>query len=252
MMQNHPTQSMLEKRPISKKRILLVEDDPSVLSMVKWLLQGQYEIITNETGANVAEQASEHRVHLILLDIRLPQADGLEICKALRETPSTESLPILIFSGNTEADARVAAFLGGADDFIAKPFLPAELVARIESKLHRMEKGWGINPDQQASPTRKIQPVTGIETDPSRYEIIVNGNSKRLSVLEFKLLGYFLDHPERVIPREELLEKIWPETKVIARTVDAHLVAIRKALKESEYTIKGIYGAGYMLTRKEP
>lgn len=238
---------MAQKNPISKKRILVVEDEPSVMSLVKWLLEGKYEVFTNETGKEVSEQASEHRVHLILLDIRLPEADGLEICRELRENPSTESLPILIFSGNTEADARVAAFLGGADDFIAKPFLPAELAARIDSKLARMEKGWGQNPDQ-ATAIKKSYVIRGIEADSSRYEMVINGKPQRMSVLEFKLLNYFLENPERIIPREEILEKVWAGTKVIARTVDAHLVAIRKSIKDSPYTIKGIYGAGYILT----
>lgn len=179
-----------------------------------------------------------HRPDLIILDLRLRNHNSLDLCKELRSNPQTKHVPVIFYSGTAELDNISDAFDYGANDFISKTARPKELVARILSKVRRIE---------EASEQPDVLACGNLSLDMRKLEASVSGTAIQLSVLEFTLLRFFVMNKDRVMSRAKILEDVWQGSHVSSRTIDTHMVYLRKKLEGFDHSLATVYGAGYIL-----
>jgi DNA-binding response OmpR family regulator len=228
------------------RNILIVDDNQQVLDGLKEVLSRKFHTTVARDADSAFTLANSLNPDLIILDIDLGSSkDGVDLCQALRNEINTRDIPVLMLTGFSATDAKTRAFSAGADDYMEKPVLPEELLARIDSKLRR----WG-----------ELQPVAGstpkpvrcgnLVLSPERNEAVVAGEVFRFSALEFSLLETFVGKPEKIISRDEILKQVWNGVTVGERTIDAHLTNLRKKLKGFDFEIANVYGSGFILRRK--
>ena len=168
----------------------------------------------------------------------MPDMDGFEVCKRLREQPSTRAIPIVMLTASAALESRVKGLDEGADDYITKPFQSRELLARLNARLRRFE----VNQKTSDQLT-----LGNLRLDPKSFQVWVDADEIRLTQMEFELLRYFLEHPNQVVARNKLLGDLWPDAVVTDRTVDTHIANLRKKIRKFNYPLTTIYGAGYIL-----
>lgn len=227
--------------------ILIVEDDDEHLRLLNYLLARRYRLLLASSAEEGLRAAREKGPDLVILDLHLPDRNGVELCEMLRTDERTATVPILLLTGDDMPDRRIAAFTKGADDFISKPFVPAELIARIEARLKR----FGTVGARQAPATARVLRCGNLLLDLDRMLAKVGGSTLSLSTLEFRLLTHFVANPEKVFSREQILQAVWRKTVVAPRTVDTHVSILRRKLKSFDYSIVGLYGSGYSLRPRE-
>jgi two-component system, OmpR family, phosphate regulon response regulator PhoB len=220
-------------------KILVVDDEAAIRQMIGLALsQAGYHCLeaadSNEAQAQIVKETPD----LILLDWMLPGVSGLEYARRLRREKLTQDLPIIMLTARTEEEDKVRGLDGGADDYLTKPFSTRELIARIKALLRR------------ATPLTAETPVetNGLALDPATHRVLAHGRSVTLGPTEFRLLHFFMTHPERVHSRERLLNGVWGDNVYVEeRTVDVHVRRLRKALTPSghERLIQTVRGAGY-------
>ena len=225
-----------------KTTVLIVEDEPAIVELVTFSLR--------EAGWNVCSAATaaegwdfiQHRTpHLILLDWMLPDQTGLRLLARIRADRNFSEIPVIMLTAKSMEEDKIAGLNNGADDYVTKPFSPRELLARTKALLRRKAP-------EHAQNVMSAGPVT---LDPVSCTVAIDSNRIDIGHAEFKLLKFFLAHPERVFSRSQLLDKVWGDHVVIEeRTVDVHVLRLRKALKESEKLIKTVRSVGYMLSEK--
>ena len=224
----------------SPPRVCIVEDEPDIGELIRLHLQRagfQPRLFANAESFRVHLRA--HAADLVILDLMLPDADGIEVCKALRREPKTAALPIIIVTARGEETDRVLGLELGADDYVTKPFSPRELVARVKAVLRR-----------QAAPG---PPPAAIEAGPIRidaqqHSVTVEGKSVDLTATEFRLLSLLASKPGWVFSRDQLLDHLWAgERAVVDRTVDVHIKNLRDKLGRAGQAIKNVRGVGYKL-----
>jgi DNA-binding response OmpR family regulator len=177
-----------------------------------------------------------------LLDILMPGDDGIACLQELRSLPETANLPVLMLTALNEPDVRIRAFNAGADDFIAKPFQPDELIARIESKLNRF---------RTLAKVRSLALRFGdVQMDLSSLRVTVGDEDLNIAPVEFKILGLLMRHKGRLTKREELENFIWPNDPVADRGLDSHIFSLRRKLRKSRLLLQTVYGTGYTLSVK--
>jgi two-component system alkaline phosphatase synthesis response regulator PhoP len=226
------------------KKILIIEDEKDILELLQlYLKRDGYDVHIAKDGEAGLRKASRERYDLILLDLMLPQVDGLEICRNLRSHPQTSQVPIIMITAKTEESDRIVGLEMGADDYITKPFSPREVLARIKAIFRRLEK----------PKAREVRhEYAGIALDHSRHEVTYKGKSYSLTTKEFKLLEYFLDNKGRVLSRDILLNEIWGYDYFgTTRTVDVHVAHLRHKFQVLSKSLVSIKGLGYKL-REEP
>jgi two-component system alkaline phosphatase synthesis response regulator PhoP len=226
------------------KKILIIEDEKDILELLQVYLKREgYDVHIAKDGEAGLRKASRERYDLILLDLMLPQVDGLEICRNLRSHPQTSQVPIIMITAKTEESDRIVGLEMGADDYITKPFSPREVLARIKAIFRRLEK----------PKAREVRhEYAGIALDHSRHEVTYKGKSYSLTTKEFKLLEYFLDNKGRVLSRDILLNEIWGYDYFgTTRTVDVHVAHLRHKFQVLSKSLVSIKGLGYKL-REEP
>lgn len=218
------------------QRVLVVDDEESILELLKYNLEKQgYEVKTALNGTRALEIARKFQPNLILLDIMMPNQDGVETCRQLREIPEMAQTFIIFLTARSEEYSEVAAFDVGADDYITKPIKPRALMSRISALFRRDTK--------KKSVSNQIT-VGEMVIDRSSYTIRINGNEITLPKKEFELLFFLAQNPNKVFGREELLQNIWgSDVYVLARTVDVHVRKVREKIGE-DY-IKTVKGVGY-------
>jgi DNA-binding response OmpR family regulator len=217
--------------------LLLVEDDDSIGRLVKQYLEQQdgWRVVWLRSGEDAVTELRQHPIRLVVLDIGLPGIDGFEVCRRIR---AGSKVPIVMLTARDDEPDRVAGLELGADDYVAKPFSPRELSARIKAILRRSEQR---NEDEVLS-AREI-----VLRRDSR-EVTVGGDPVDLTSKEFDLLACFLEHPGIVLSRERLLDLVWGMTYPGGtRTVDMHVAQLRRKLGDAE-GIRTVRGAGYKLT----
>ncbi|MCP3427878.1 phosphate regulon transcriptional regulator PhoB [Opacimonas viscosa] len=226
------------------KKILLVEDELSIREMLK--------IVLDHSGFDVLEAADydaglaqvvEPYPDLILLDWMLPGGSGVQFAKQLKETPQTSTIPIIMLTARGEEEDKIRGLGAGADDYITKPFSPKELVARIKAVLRRV------------APTNKEEPIhyEGLTLEPVSHRVFAHDDPLDMGPTEFKLLHFFMTHPERVYSREQLLDNVWGTNVFVEdRTVDVHIRRLRKAIElhGHDRLIQTVRGAGYRFSTK--
>ena len=224
------------------KRILIIEDEESIADLEKDYLElSNFEVEVANDGEQGLAQAMEQDFDLIILDLMLPNVDGFEICKKVREKKNT---PIIMVSAKKEDIDKIRGLGLGADDYMTKPFSPSELVARVKAHLARYERlvGSGVKANE-------IIEIRGIKIDKTARRVYVNGEEKAFTTKEFDLLTFLAENPNHVFTKEELFNKIWDMESIgdIA-TVTVHIKKIREKIEfntsKPQY-IETIWGVGY-------
>ena len=213
--------------------ILLVEDEEDIASLVKTYLERDgFQVVWAARGVDGLLALEQHEVRLAILDLQLPDADGLDLCRAIRQQ---SRLPIVILTARDEEIDRITGLEIGADDYVAKPFSPRELVARVRAVLRRAE------PDAEDDAL-----VLGdVTVDRGGRAVTVGGSTVELTGMEFDLLAYLIDHTGLVLSRERLLDRVWGLAfPGGTRTVDVHVAQLRRKLGRPEL-IRTIRGSGY-------
>lgn len=226
------------------KKILVIEDEKDIQELLQLYLKREgYDVQIAKDGATGLRKASKERCDLVLLDLLLPQMDGLEICRNLRSRPETSQIPIIMITAKAEESDRIVGLEMGADDYITKPFSPREVLARVKAIFRRLEK-------PKAKEVR--QEYGGIALDHSRHEVTYKGKSHSLTSKEFKLLEFFLGNKGRVLSRDILLNEIWGYDYFgTTRTVDVHVAHLRHKFQVLNKSLVSIKGLGYKL-QEEP
>lgn len=221
-------------------RILLVEDEPGLVLTVSDLLSTDgYEVENAADGETGLAKALTGKFDLVILDIMLPRKTGFEVCREIRQ--KGVDVAILMLTAKTQVVDRVVGLKLGADDYLTKPFDPAELLARVEALLRRVQK-------ENRIPVQSFQ-FGNINIDFERSELFKDGQPVMLASKEMQLLRYLIDHRGRVVPREELLQNVWEySSDVSSRTIDVHVAWLRQKLEENPQNPKHIHtirGKGY-------
>ena len=213
---------------------MIVEDDLSIAEIERDYLQAnQYEVDIAAHGKDGVNLARENDYDLILLDIMLPDIDGFTVCREIRALKQT---PILFVTARMDDIDKIKGFAAGADDYICKPFSPREVVARVKAVLRR---GGERNPKEY-----------GLTFDKEKYKATLHGKDLDLTVFEFQMLYLLAARPGQIFSREKLMERIYPDHRVVSdRTIDSHVKKLRRkietAAKPGEEWIHSVYGAGY-------
>ena len=205
-----------------KQTILIVEDEPAIADNIRFALETEgYDTIWQAVGANVLTLLKEQKAHLVVLDIGLPDMNGLELCKAIREH---HDVPIIFLTARSDEVDRVVGLEIGADDYMVKPFSPRELSARVKAVLRRT--------DAPADDPSTRMDVSLFRVDGEKRRIFYSSEQMDLSRYEYDILNLFISRPGRIFSRENLMKLIWDEPEMSTdRTVDAHIKNIRKKLK---------------------
>jgi two-component system phosphate regulon response regulator PhoB len=221
-----------------KPRILVVDDEPDAVELVAFnLRQAGWDVATATDGADALGKARSLIPALIVLDIMLPEMDGLEVCKSLRRDPATAAIPIILLTARAGEIDRVLGLELGADDYLVKPFSPRELVLRIRNLLQRR------NPD---SARRERLVFGGLTLDRPRHLVTWNGQPIDLTATEFRLLTVLAERAGRVQSRDTLLRDVWDYDHLIdTRTVDTHMRRLREKLGPAAKHLDTVRGVGY-------
>ncbi|MGV3489235.1 MAG: response regulator [Tuberibacillus sp.] len=228
------------------EKILVVDDEPSIVTLLEFnLKKSGYDVITATDGKKALEMAEDETPDLLVLDLMLPEMDGMEVCRELRMRRIM--VPILMLTAKDEEFDKILGLELGADDYMTKPFSPREVVARVKAILRRTNQG-PINKEQDIN---EKMVIGKLEIYPYRYEAFFKGEKLILTPKEFELLLYLAKHKGRVLPREKLLDEVWDYNFVgDTRIVDVHVSHLREKIEENtrkpEY-IKTIRGFGYKL-----
>jgi two-component system alkaline phosphatase synthesis response regulator PhoP len=211
------------------------------------LAQERFKVLTAEDGEQALQIIQREKPNLVVLDLMLPGLSGMEICKILRNRPETAKLPILMLTAKAGEADRIVGLEMGADDYLAKPFSPREMVARVRAILRRANIAASAD-----GPTAYDK--GGLKIDFTTYEVIVRGKAAKLTLKEFELLRFLVQNPNRVLSRDQLLDRVWGgETYVTPRTVDVHIRRLRKAIEKDDSKPKWILtlrGVGYKFDEK--
>lgn len=219
-------------------KILVVDDEPDALELIEFnLTNAGFRVITAANGAEALQRARFHLPALILLDVMLPEVDGLEVCKILRRDPTTASIPIIMLTAKAGEIDRVLGLELGADDYVTKPFSPRELLLRVKNLLKRRQE-----PEADKEQLR----FDGLVIDIPRHLVLVGNEKVELTATEFKLLVLLAQRVGRVQPRERLLKEVWDYDSLIdTRTVDTHVRRIRDKLGAAARFVETVRGVGY-------
>jgi DNA-binding response OmpR family regulator len=219
--------------------ILVVEDEPSIASFVgMYLEKAGFAVRTAETGADAIEQADAEAPALIVLDLMLPDLDGIDVCRRIRQR---SDVPILMLTARDDDIDKIIGLEVGADDYLTKPFNPGELVARVKSVLRR------ANPQRRELESASLEHGE-LRIDAGRREVTVAGDEVQFAPKEFDLLWELLDHRGLVLTRDQLLERVWGYTFAgDTRTVDVHVRQLRRKLGDAS-PIVTVWGVGYKVS----
>jgi two-component system phosphate regulon response regulator PhoB len=223
------------------KRIALIEDDADIAYTIRLNLRKEKRYLVEHYVSGLAALAAlqEKPFDLVILDLNLPDIDGLALCRELRRADETRKIPIIMLTARVEERDKLLGFDIGADDYITKPFSTQELLARIRAVLRRRA------PEHVAD----VATIGALSLDAATHRVSWNGKPVRMGPTEFKLLHYLMKHAERVHSRTQLLDKVWGDHVFIEeRTVDVHIKRLREALGDAGTMIETVRGAGYRLT----
>ncbi len=223
------------------KKILVVDDDRELLKMLKIMLaKSSYEVKALPSGHKLIEKTLEFRPDLVVLDLMLPDVDGLDLCKQLKTDAATKEIPVIMLTAKSTELDKVVGLEMGAEDYITKPFGVNELLARIKKVLQR--------PVTTAPDKGTLLKSGGIKLDDERHEVTLNDELLKLTPIEYHLLKSLLERVGKVLPRDELLEKVWGyDNMANTRTVDVHVRRLRQKLGAAAKCLTTVGGVGYKL-----
>ena len=220
--------------------ILLVDDEPDILEIVGYnLTQEGYSIVTAENGLKAINQAKKHKPHLIILDVMMPEMDGIEACEKLRAIPELSQSIITFLTARGEDYSQLAGFEAGADDYITKPVKPKVLVSKVKALLRRLRES------QEAPKNLKLG---NLVINREEYKVIKDKKELLLPRKEFELLALLASKPEKVFKREEILDSVWGNEVIVGgRTIDVHIRKLREKIGDDRF--KTVKGVGYKFVK---
>ena len=220
------------------KKIVLIEDDSDLFALLKYNLEKEgYSFAGSQTGKGALELCKRERPDLVILDIMLPDSDGLEICKAIRKHPDLANTPVIFLTARATETDRIVGLELGANDYIVKPFFVRELIARIKIQFRG-----------QAQPVRTLK-AGGLELDRNACRVFLRGGELTLTATEFRLLEFLMTRPGIVFSREQLLNSVWGHDRAVTdRTVDVYVLRLRQKVETDPTNplfIRSVRGFGY-------
>ena len=220
------------------RKIALIEDDADLYALVKYNLEKEgFAVVGAQTGKGVTDLCRREKPDLILLDIMLPDSDGLDICKSIRQHPELAHIPVIFLTARASETDRIVGLELGANDYIVKPFFVRELVARIKIQFRG-----------QTSATRVLK-ASSLELDRSSCEVRLGGSLLTLTATEFRLLEFLMSRPGVVFSREQLLDAVWGHDRAVTdRTVDVYILRLRQKIEAdpaNPLMIRSVRGFGY-------
>jgi two-component system phosphate regulon response regulator PhoB len=223
-----------------RERILVVEDEGDLREVLAYNLSREgYRVSVAASGARALEAVRKEKPDLVLLDLMLPDLDGVEVCRRIRQDPGAGATPIVMVTAKSEESDMILGLGVGADDYVTKPFSVKALLARVKAVLRR---GGASEPD----PSPRAVRLEGLEVDPARHEVRVDGDSVHFTATEFRLLHFLASRPGRVFERETLLRRVLGDDALrVERNIDVHIRSIRKKLRGHRNKIETIRGVGY-------
>lgn len=229
-----------------KKLIAIVDDEQDIVELVKVNLEkAGFKPIGFSKATDFLDFMEKNHPDLVILDLMLPDIDGLEICRSLRQEEKFSSLPIIMLTARGDETDKVVGLELGADDYVVKPFSPRELIARIKAILRRYE----VNQKKNKLGTQVDELLT---IDQGQHRVLVKGKEVTLTATEFKILTFLISKPGWVFSREQILNHLWGEEKIVVdRTVDVHIRHLREKLGPAGQFIKNIRGVGYKYESKK-
>jgi two-component system alkaline phosphatase synthesis response regulator PhoP len=217
-------------------KILLVDDEPDILEILSYNLSAEgYTISTASNGLEAVKIAKKQQPHLIIMDVMMPEMDGIEACEKIRNLPELKDTVITFLTARGEDYSQVAGFEAGADDYITKPIKPKVLVSKIKSLLRRLN-------DASSTVNSEVIHIGELTIDREAYKIISKGIEIVLPRKEFELLSLLASKPGKVFKRDEILDKVWGNEVVVGgRTIDVHIRKLREKIGDDSFkTIKGV------------
>lgn len=223
---------------MEKPKILVVEDDPDIQQLVQWHLKAaDFQVLAAGDGRLALEMAWRDPPDLVLLDLMLPEVDGLEVCKSLKRDPRTAAVPVLMLTARGEEADRILGLELGADDYIVKPFSPRELVLRVQAILRRA---------REPAASAVVLQREGLKIDLESHQVWIDQAPVELTATEFKLLLHLMQNRGRVQSRDQLLDRVWGyQFDGYARTVDTHIRRLRQKIGPYADWIETLRGVGY-------
>jgi DNA-binding response OmpR family regulator len=220
------------------KKILIIEDDSDLFSLLKYNLEKEgFAMVGQQTGKGAIDLCRQTHPDLILLDIMLPDSDGLDICKSIRRDPELAAVPVIFLTARASETDRIVGLELGANDYVVKPFFVRELIARIKLQFRN-----------QASPARVLE-SGGLELDTTSRQVRLNGTPLQLTATEFRLLEFLMSRPGVVFSREQLLNSVWGQDRAITdRAVDVYVLRLRQKIEQdpaAPVLIHSVRGFGY-------
>jgi two-component system alkaline phosphatase synthesis response regulator PhoP len=219
-------------------KILLVDDEPDILEFIGYNLRKEgYEVHTANNGKEGLAKARAAQPHLIILDVMMPEMDGIETCREIRLIPDLKNAIVIFLTARGEDYSQIAGFEAGADDYVSKPIKPRVLVSRVKALLRRYK-------EEPAENTVLVAELKEFTIDREKYVVVKEGHELQLPRKEFELLSLLVSKPNKVFTREEILSSIWGDDVIVGdRTIDVHVRKIREKLETPN--IKTIKGVGY-------
>jgi DNA-binding response OmpR family regulator len=220
------------------KKIVVIEDDADLFSLLKYNLEKEaFSVAGLQTGKGALELCRQTRPDLVLLDIMLPDSDGLDICKGIRRDPDLASVPVIFLTARASETDRIVGLELGANDYVVKPFFVRELIARIKLQFRN-----------QTAPARVLE-AGGVALDTTSRQVKLNGTPLQLTATEFRLLEFLMSRPGVVFSREQLLNAVWGQDRAITdRAVDVYVLRLRQKVEEdpaAPVLIHSVRGFGY-------
>ncbi len=226
-------------------KVLVVEDEESILTLISFNLEQAGFVVLQASSVEDAKSIIDEALpDVVLLDWMLPGASGVQFTKILRQNDRTKDLPIILLTARSDESDKEQGLNIGADDYLTKPFSPRELIARINALLRR----------RAPQKTSEVIDIQGLVLDPNERRVSGNGQLVNFGPTEFKLLHFFMTHPDRIYSRRQLLDLVWGDHVFVEeRTVDVHIRRLRRALEPTGFDqlIHTIRGAGYRFSQQQ-
>lgn len=231
---------------MAKEKILIVEDEPDIVRMLEYNLKKEgFRTVCASGGGEGLRRVERERPDIILLDLMLPEIDGLEVCRRLRQNPDTAGIPVIMLTAKGRETDKIVGLELGADDYITKPFSVAELIARIKAVLRRLH-------DKEKLPD--VFKTGNLAIDFSKIKVSIGNKQLELTAKEFELLSALVKAKGRVLSRDYLLDNIWGfdnALEIQSRTVDVHIQTLRRKLKQEAKRIVTVKNYGYRFEMEE-
>ncbi len=244
--------SVIAERPnpatAERRKVLVIEDERDIRELVRVNLEAEgFSVLEAADGELGLALVKRERPAAVILDLMLPGLGGLEVCRRIRAGEATARMPVVVLTARSAEADKVVGLEIGADDYVTKPFSPRELTARVKALLRRAYS-------QQPDVPQEIYQRGGLRIDFDTYEVYLDDQRVELSLREFELLRFFVQHPNRVYERSQLLELVWgPDTYVEPRTIDVHIRRLRRRIERDDSTpelIVTVRGVGYMFDER--